>query len=158
MREGAPFALGPPRPLPHVCGGLLCFGTTEAPAAWARGPVPLSDYRDPRRMGGWASSVSGPPRPRRMGVGTSCTLGPPRPPPHVHGGLFRFGTIGAPTARAGEPLPFWDHRSPRRVDEGALSVFEPPRALPHGQVAVFCFVTTEAPAVWAGGPLQFWDH
>ena len=51
MGEEASFALGPLRPPPHGRGGLLRFGTTEAPAAWVRGPPSLWDHRGPRRMG-----------------------------------------------------------------------------------------------------------
>ena len=47
MGEGASSALGPPRPPLHECGGLLRFGTTEAPAAWARGPPPLGTTEAP---------------------------------------------------------------------------------------------------------------
>ena len=49
----------PPRPPPHGQGGLLRFGTTEAPAAWARGPPSLWDHRGPCHMGEGASSVFG---------------------------------------------------------------------------------------------------
>ena len=48
MGEGASSVLGPPRPPPHGRGGLIRFGTTEAPAAWARGPPPFLDHRGPR--------------------------------------------------------------------------------------------------------------
>ena len=76
MGEGASFAFGPPGPPLQGLGGLLCFGTTEAPAARARGPPSCEDH--------WG--------PLRMGEGTSFTLGSPRPPPHGLGGLLNFGT------------------------------------------------------------------
>ena len=92
MGEGASSVLGAPPP-PHGRGGLLRFGTTEAPAACVRGPLPFGDHQGPRRMDEGASSV----------------LGPPRPPLHGRGGLFRFGTNEAPAAWARGPLPLWDH-------------------------------------------------
>ena len=55
MGKGAAPALSPPRPLPSGRGGLFRFGTTEAPAAWARGPSRLYDHRGPRHMGEAAS-------------------------------------------------------------------------------------------------------
>ena len=55
MGEGASCVSGPPRPPPHVRGVLLRFGTTEAPAAWARGPLSLGDHLGPRRFGEGAS-------------------------------------------------------------------------------------------------------
>ena len=76
MGEGASFALGSPRPPPHGLGGLLHFGTTVAPTAWARGPPLLWDHRGPHGMG----------------EGASFALGSPRPPPHGRGRLLRFGT------------------------------------------------------------------
>ena len=79
MGEGASSAVGLTRPPPHGRGGLLRFGTTEAPATWAQGPLPLWDHRGPSRMG----------------EGASFALGPPRPPPHGRGGLSRFGTFMA---------------------------------------------------------------
>ena len=93
MGEGASSVLGPPRPPPHGRGGLPCFGTTDAAAAWPRGPLPLWDHQDPRRMGEGAYTV----------------LGQPRPSPHVRGGFPCFGTTEALAACArGIPL-FWDH-------------------------------------------------
>ena len=81
MGEGASFALGPPRPPAHGRGGLLCFGTTEAPTAWAWGPPSHWDHRGPHHMG----------------VGAFFALGPPRPPSHGRVGLIRFGTTEYPT-------------------------------------------------------------
>ena len=46
MGEGASFALVSPRPPPHGRAGLLCFGTTEAPTAWAWGPPCVRGRRD----------------------------------------------------------------------------------------------------------------
>ena len=51
MGDGASSALGPPRPVPHGQGGLLRFGTTEAPAASAKGVIALWDHRGPPRHG-----------------------------------------------------------------------------------------------------------
>ena len=93
MGVGASFALGPTGPPPHGRGGLLRFGTTEGPAAWALGPPSLWDHRGPRRMG----------------EGASIALGPPRAPPHGRGGLLRFGITEAPTAWAWGPLSLWEH-------------------------------------------------
>ena len=45
MRKGDHSALGPPRRLPHGQGGLLRFGTTEAPAAGAKGIIAVWDLR-----------------------------------------------------------------------------------------------------------------
>ena len=93
MGEGASFPKGPPTPLPHGRGGLLRFGTTEVPTAWARGPPSFLDHRGPRRMG----------------EGASFALGPPRPPAAWRGGLLRLGTTEAPSAWAWGPPSLWDH-------------------------------------------------
>ena len=107
MGEGASSALGLPRPPPHGRGGLLRFGSTEAPAPWARVPPPFlrPPRPPPRGQGGLlrfgtteapAARARGPPavwdhrRPRRMGEGASSALGPPRPPPRERGGLLRL--------------------------------------------------------------------
>ena len=45
MGKGTSCLLGPLRPLLHGRGGLLRFGTTEAPATWVRGPPPLWNHR-----------------------------------------------------------------------------------------------------------------
>ena len=82
MGERASLALGPPRPPTHLRGGILRFGTTEAPTAWVRGPRALRDDRGPHRMG----------------EGASFALGPPGPPPHGLGGLLRFGITESPAA------------------------------------------------------------
>ena len=96
MGEGASSALAPRSPPPHGRGGLLRFGTTEAPTAWARGPSPLQDHGAPRRMGEGASSV----------------LRPPRPPPHGCGGLVRLGTTEGPAAWARGPPQFGTTEAP----------------------------------------------
>ena len=82
MGEGASFAFRPPRARLHGRGGFLLFGTTGAPAAWARRPPSLSDHRGPRRMC----------------EGAYFAFEPPRPPPHGRGGLLRFGTNEAHAA------------------------------------------------------------
>ena len=87
-------------PPPHGRGGLLRFGTTEAPAAWDKGPPSLWDHRGPRRMGEGASFALGPRDPRCLGEGASFALGPPRPPQHGRGGILPFGTTEAPATRA----------------------------------------------------------
>ena len=69
------------------------FGTTEAPATWAKGPPPHWDYRGPCRMGEGASSA----------------FGLPRPVPHGRGDLLSFGTNEAPAAWARGLFPPLDH-------------------------------------------------
>ena len=58
------------------------MGTTEAAAAWARGPPLLWDHEGPHRMA----------------EGASLNLELPRPPPHGRGGLHHLGTTQAHTA------------------------------------------------------------
>ena len=88
MGSGAPYVLGPLSPPPHGPLDLLRFGTTKGHTAWAWGPPPYWDHREPRCMGAAASSVLGPAGLHHMGTGASSVLGPPRPPPHGRGGLL----------------------------------------------------------------------
>ena len=150
MGAGGSSALGPPGYVPCGRGGLLRFRTTEAPAAWTRGPPSFWDHRGPRRMGAGPSCALGPPGylpcgrggvlrfrttevPAAWASGSCSALWPPRPPPHGRGGLLRFGTGEAPMAWARGPPPLWDHRWPRRMGEGASSALGPLRPTPHGR-------------------------
>ena len=160
MGVGASYALGHPRPPPHGRGGLFRFGTTEACAAWAWGPLPRRDHRDPRHMGvGGASSALGPLSPPPHGRGGLLRFGTTEAPPHGRGHLVRFGTTQAPAAWAWALLPLCDHRGPRRMGlathglgprrppphhlRGGSSALRPPRPLPHGRRSLLRFGTTE---------------
>ena len=78
--------MGSPRPLPLRRRGLLRLGTTEAPAAEAKGPLSLWDHRGP------AAGITKAPAAEAL----------------------RLGTTEAPAAEAKGPLSLWDHRGPRR--------------------------------------------
>ena len=137
VHEG--YTLLPP---PHGPGGLLRFGTTDPPAAWARWPPSLWDHSGPRCMGEVAS----------------VALGSPRPPPHGREGLLRFGTTEAPAAWARGPPLLWDHRGPRRTGEGASFALGPLKFPAHERGGLLRFGTTEVPAAWVKGPPSLWDH
>ena len=171
MSAGASFALGPPRPPPHGCGGLLRLGIMEAPAAMARGDPSLWIHQGPRHMGTGASFALGPPRPppherggllrfgttNRMGMGASAWESS-RPPPHGRRGLLLVGIVKAPATWARGPPPLWRHRGPHRMGAGAsfaLGSSRPPR---HGRGGLLRSRTTKAPTAWAGGPPPLRDH
>ena len=185
MKEGTCFALGSPNSPLHgrggfICfesprvplheqGGLLRFGTTEAPAAWARGPPSLWDHRGSRRRGKGASSACARPVCCVCGVhghsalvhrcacpvflvrgvcGARGHLAPvhpwaaPRPPLHRRGGRLRFGITAAPAALARGPFLRGDHRGPCHV----------------GREGLLLFRTIGAPASWARGLPLLWNH
>ena len=93
MGTGASSVLGPPRPPPRGCGGLLRFGTGEPTATWARGPP------SPLR----------PTRPLPHGRGVLLNLGTKEAPTSCAQGLLGVGTNETATAWAPGPPPFSDH-------------------------------------------------
>ena len=139
MVEGASFALGPPRPRVHGIGALICFGTTEAPTAWARGPPQLRGNRGPHGMGQGPPSLWDHQGPHLIGVGASLALGPPK----------------AHTAWAMEPPSLWDNRGPHCMDAGASFALGPLRPPFHGREALLCFGTSETPPHGRGGLIFF---
>ena len=139
-------------------GGLLGFGTTQAPTALACGPPSLWDHQGPRRMG----------------VGASLALGAPRRPPHWPGVLRCFGTTEAPVAWVQGCFSLWDqrrlvalargppwrldHRGPCPMDTGPSFTLGPPRAPPQGRAGLLRLGIIEAPVACARGPLSVWDY
>ena len=134
------LASRPQRPPPRWRGGLLRFGTAEAPAARARGP-PLHWYPSGcHRVGAGASFAFGSSRPQSIGMRASLALGPQRPI----------------TWAWGRPS-LWYHRGPRRVGVGLLGIWiiVDPRKRAGG---LLCFWTTEAHAALVQGPPSRWHQ